>query len=125
LHIGQLHAYRCAYKFNSAQLLSAVRIYEIGSSYFKSVQECFSSIVAVCDERSLIVQMVAFSNRHDQLPRYLTAMRKAGLKEVGVRSHVHGPGERIWRQVPNRKWYAEQRTNVASASELVLFHRKR
>jgi hypothetical protein len=32
LHIGQFHTYRCAPKFNSAQLLSAVRIYEIGSS---------------------------------------------------------------------------------------------
>jgi hypothetical protein len=32
LHIGQFHTHRCACKFNSAQLLSAVRIYEIGSS---------------------------------------------------------------------------------------------
>jgi len=32
LHIGKLHDYRCACKFNFAQLLNAIRIYEIGSS---------------------------------------------------------------------------------------------
>ena len=95
------------------------------STYFRLVRETFSSIAAVCDKRSLIVQMVAFSDPQDQLPRYLAAMNAAGLQEVRVSTSLHRCGERIWRQVPNRKWYAEQKSEIGSASEVVLFHRKR
>jgi len=94
------------------------------SNYFRLAEETFSSVASLCDDNSLIVQMVAFSEPDVQLPRYLEAMNNAGLREVRITSCVHESGSRIWRQVPNRKWYAEQKAGIGSASEVVLFHRK-
>jgi molybdenum cofactor biosynthesis enzyme MoaA len=82
-------------------------------------------VASICDEKTIVVQMVAFSEPGTQLPRYLAAMNEAGLREVRISTAALGDSERIWRRVPNRKWYAEQRGNTASGSEVVLFHRKK
>lgn len=95
------------------------------TSYFNTAERTFSSVASVCSDESLVVQMVSFSDTETQLPRYLEAMEKAGLQEVKVDVAVESTDERIWRRVPNRKWYAEQRFGIASSSEVVLFHRKR
>jgi DNA methylase len=94
------------------------------TGYFRRAEETFSSIASICNGDSMVVQMIAFSNPTTQLPRYLDAMRKAGLDEVQIKSTASKAG-RIWRHVPNRKWYAEQKANIGSASEVVLFHRKK
>ena len=41
-----------------------------------------SSVAALADERTVIVQMIAFSERDWQLPRYLKTMEEAGLQEM-------------------------------------------
>lgn len=92
--------------------------------YFRTAQETFSSVASICDNESLVVQMVSFSETETQLPRYLEAMENAGLREVKVITANEPTDERIWRRVPNRKWYAQQRQDISSSSEVVLFHRK-
>jgi hypothetical protein len=72
--------------------------------------------------------MIAFSDPTRQLPRYLDMLQCAGFREVRVtqaagEGSTPKPQERLWRQVPNRKWYASQRGSISASKEVVLFHR--
>lgn len=93
--------------------------------YFKQLRESLHSIAAVCDQETTIVQVVAFSEPRWQLPRYLAAAESAGLSEFRLSSLKAERDERLWRTVPNRKWYADQRGATSGSHEVVLFHRKR
>ena len=75
--------------------------------YFDGAEKCFRSIARICDQRTLVVQMVAFADPVRQLPRYLKMLDSAGFREVYVTQiEANGPilktQERLWRQVPNR-----------------------
>jgi sugar-specific transcriptional regulator TrmB len=61
--------------------------------------------------------MLAFNKPEEQLLRYLGNMETAGFAEVRLGR------PRIWRSVPNRKWYANFKGETNSASEVVLIHR--
>lgn len=89
-------------------------------NYFTKLQTALKSIAAICDRDTTVVQVVAFSNPAWQLPRYLSAADDAGFEEFRVMAN-----ERLWRSVPNRKWYAEQRGRTSGSQEVVLFHRLR
>lgn len=89
--------------------------------YFAELGASLRSIAAVCDPDTTIVQVVAFANPDVQLPRYLSTASDAGLEE----HFLDHSGQRLWRSVPNRKWYATQRGSTASSQEVVLFHRLR
>ena len=93
-------------------------------TYFDSIRATMSSVAAVAGKRTTIVQMVAFSEPKWQLPRYLDTMEEAGLREVRLsllRSERDG---RLWRSVPSRRWYSDQRGDTPASQEVVLFHRK-
>jgi hypothetical protein len=65
---------------------------------------------ALCDEHTVIVQMLAFGgDPNRQLPRYLETMEEAGLTEVFLPSLRDDRDGRLWRAVPNRKWYSDQK----------------
>lgn len=92
-------------------------------SYFNGIQEVFYSLSKISDSETTLVQMVAFSEPDLQLPRYLRLLDKAGFEEVFLtHKETH---KRIWRKVPNRKWYASLQGNTASSREVVLIHKKR
>jgi hypothetical protein len=89
--------------------------------YFSQAEAAFRSVAGICDRRTVIVQMIAFSQPDWQLPAYLAAMERAGLRELSLDGS--GPtADRIWRSVPNRKWYACWRKETPSSKEVVLFH---
>lgn len=89
-------------------------------NYFRNVQECFGSVRKIVARNALVVQLVAFSDTESQLPRYLEAMDAAGFAET----IPAGEGEnRIWRSVPNRKWYCNVVNRQDASREVVLFHR--
>ena len=93
------------------------------NTYFEKLFGALKSVVAVCDDRTTVVQVVAFSEPEWQLPRYLAVADEAGL----VEQYLPGLGDdgRLWRGVPNRKWHAEQGGATAGSQEVVLFHRLR
>jgi hypothetical protein len=68
--------------------------------------------------------MLAFSELSWQLQEYLRVMKKAGLSEIKFRDLANDADGRVWRQVPNRKWYATQKGTLGASSEVVLFHRR-
>lgn len=94
------------------------------TSYFDNLEASFRSIAAMAGPETSIVQMVAFSEPDWQLPRYLEVMQACGLVENLDWGIVGGDG-RLWRDVPNRKWHATQRSKANGAKEVVLVHRKR
>lgn len=87
------------------------------TSYFQNIKNAFESIQKVCDSNTLIVQVLAFSDLKWQLRKYLQTMNKAGFTEIDISK------ERIWRTVPNRKWYAQQKGSTNSSKEVILFHK--
>jgi hypothetical protein len=93
-------------------------------TYFDNIRATVSSVAAVANARTIIVQMVAFAEPSWQLPRYLETMEEAGLREVKL-SKLRGERDgRLWRSVPSRRWYSDQRGKTPASQEVVLIHRK-
>jgi hypothetical protein len=93
-------------------------------TYFDNIRATMSSIAALADSRTIVVQMVAFSTPEWQVKRYLATMEEAGLKEIFL-PVLNGQGDgRLWRSVPGRRWYNDLRDQTSGSQEVVLFHRK-
>lgn len=84
--------------------------------YFTTSLRTLLAIRRAMATNGVIVQMVAFSDRRNYLPRYLENMEQAGFRELSAQSN------RIWRNVPNRRWHASLRGQTSSAREVVLVH---
>jgi len=93
------------------------------TTYYEKTLAAFTSLAQIADKQTLVVQMVAFSDPLRQLHRYLEVMEHAGLKEVRKSFPANSRDGRLWRCVPNRKWYANQERAKATSKEVVLFHR--
>lgn len=94
-------------------------------TYFENIRATMSSVAALVDTRTVIVQMVGFSEPRWQLPRYLETMEEVGLQEVFLPA-LRGEGDgRLWRSVPGRRWYSDQRGHTPGSQEVVLIHVKR
>jgi hypothetical protein len=93
-------------------------------TYFDNVRATMSSVAALANRRTIVVQMVAFSEPHWQLKRYLETMEEAGLTEVFLPALARERDGRLWRSVPGRRWYSEQRGETPASNEVVLIHRK-
>jgi hypothetical protein len=93
-------------------------------TYFQNIRATMSSVATLASMRTVIVQMVAFSEPEWQLPRYLETMRECGLAEVKLPLLRRQGDGRLWRSVPNRRWYSDQRGETPGSEEVVLFHRK-
>jgi hypothetical protein len=93
-------------------------------NYFQTAREAFVSIGRIAAPKTMVVQMVAFSDPVWQLPLYLETMEEAGFREVMYAAIANEKDGRVWRTVPNRKWYADQRGHISASKEVVLFHRK-
>jgi hypothetical protein len=95
------------------------------SSYFAKLRASLQSVAAVCASDTMIVQVVAFAEPSWQLPRYLSVADDVGLSEYFLPHMAGRPDARLWRTVPNRKWYADQRGETNGSQEVVLFHRRK
>jgi hypothetical protein len=93
-------------------------------TYFENIGATMSSVAALANRHTVVVQMVAFSKPSWQLPRYLETMEEAGLKEVFLPILKEQRDGRLWRHVPSRRWYSEQRGVTPGSEEVVLIHRK-
>jgi hypothetical protein len=91
--------------------------------YYENLRAAFSSLARIADENTLLVQLVAFSDPAWQLTTYLNVMEEAGFKEMAPQGAANSSDGRVWRRVPNRKWYALQKESQPTAKEVVLFHR--
>lgn len=95
---------------------------ESQDTYFSNIKDAFTSLANISGEETTIVQMVSFSKPAEQLPRYLQVMNDCGLQEFLIPwISEHFEDGRLWRAVPNRKWYTAKTTT--NNEEVVLFHR--
>ena len=78
-------------------------------TYFENIKATMSSVAVLANKRTVIMQMVAFSEPEWQLPRYLETMEQAGLKEMKLTALRRQGDGRLWRSVPGRRWYSNQR----------------
>jgi hypothetical protein len=92
-------------------------------TYFSQLRDGLTSLSRLSDQQTTIVQVVAFSQPDWQLQAYLDVANEVGLSELKLRALRESPDGRLWRSVPNRKWYADQKGRTAGAQEVVLFHR--
>jgi len=86
-------------------------------TYFRKSLLTLQSIRRVMRDGGHIVQLVAFNRPDEQLRRYLRNMRAAGFAEVKTGN------DRIWREVPHRKWHAALAGRTHSSNEVVLVHK--
>lgn len=93
------------------------------TQYYDHISKSFESLAKIADRNTFLVQMVGFSKPQEQLEKYLTTIEKAGFCEIKFSNLSNSPDGRIWRCVPNRKWYATPERSAASSKEVVLFHR--
>jgi hypothetical protein len=93
-------------------------------TYFENIKATMSSVAALADSKTVVVQMLAFSEGSWQLPRYLETMEEAGLTEMLLPALKGQRDGRLWRSVPSRRWYSEQRGETPGSQEVVLIHRK-
>ena len=93
-------------------------------TYFDNVRATMSSVAALANKRTVIVQMVAFSEPEWQLERYLDTMEEAGLTEMKLPALLRQEDGRLWRSVPSRRWYSDQRGETPASQEVVLIHHK-
>ncbi len=91
-------------------------------SYFENLKESFRSIARIAGPETTIVQMVGFSEAGWQLSQYLEVMDDCGLREE-LPWNINARDGRLWRDVPNRKWHAQQKSRSPGSREVVLVHR--
>lgn len=92
-------------------------------TYFVHLQSCFSAVAKLMTPDTLLIQLVGFSDRAAQLEFYLESLKLAGLDEICFPQFANSLDGRLWRQVPNRRWYANRPQATESSYEVVLFHR--
>ncbi len=85
--------------------------------YLDRLSACFEAVSDLMSPRTLLVQVVAFSDPEEHLPLYLDRTERAGLVECS--------SVRPERVVPNRKWYADAKGVLSSTREILLVHRKK
>jgi hypothetical protein len=93
------------------------------TTYWAGMLSAFKSIAKIVTPATTVVQVVAFAEPHWQLPEYMSMMERAGFKEIDAPDPVDSDDGRVWREVPNRKWYASQRGIIHASREVILFHR--
>jgi hypothetical protein len=90
--------------------------------YFEIALQAFSSVRKIVEDSTTVVQLIGFSDPASQLPKYLDIMERAGFKEVALEHNSVGNIKRLWRTVPNRKWYVDANGKFPT-KEVVLVHK--
>lgn len=93
-------------------------------NYFNCIHQSFTQVHKLLADDAIVVQLIAFSDVNDQLPKYLNAMDYAGFREVDIDVSNPSSDSRVWRQVPLRKWYASLQGKTSGSRELLLVHRR-
>ena len=94
--------------------------------YFANIEKAFRSIHSLVDEGAIVIQMIAFSQPEWQLDKYLEIMDRCGFEELNPWTKLASDqDDRLWRNVPNRKWHANIKGRTSSSKEVVLIHAAR
>lgn len=95
------------------------------SGYYNQALAAYKSIATISNKKTLLVQLVAFSDPSWQLHNFLKVLDNAGFSETNYANIANAPDGRLWRLVPNRKFYADQKGDIPASKEVLLIHRLR
>ena len=94
------------------------------ATYFRLLSETMAACREKMKEGAWSVHMVGFSSPRPQLTQYLRVMEANGFHEVRSKRLATWRDGRLWRTVPNRRWYAASRSaSNSTKSEVVLLFR--
>lgn len=94
------------------------------NQYFTRLDAAMGDLRNLCGDETVVVQMVGFHDAVDHLERYLDVMARHGFVEERIGALATQPDGRLWRQVPNRRWWVQDGTRGEhTAREVVLVHR--
>jgi hypothetical protein len=91
--------------------------------YYSVLRDAFQALAHLSSEKTWVAQLVSFSDVETQLPRYLESIAEAGFQEITFRNSSPSADHRIWRVIPNRKWYTASNDSQEPKFEAVLFHK--
>jgi hypothetical protein len=89
------------------------------NQYFARLERAFAAVRPFLRREALVMQLVGFNQAAEQLPRYLSAMERAGYRSCNGRK-----GPTLVREVPNRRWYARG-NDLDAGREYLLVHAPR
>jgi hypothetical protein len=92
-------------------------------TYFQSLRECYAALSTVAGKGTWLIQLVAFSAPNWQLPLFLEVLQECRFREVPYREALNSIDGRSWRNVPNRKFYADHKGQTPSSREVLLIHK--
>ena len=95
--------------------------------YFEKLYTAYADLSRISSSKTILIQIVGFSDIPRQMPRFLEVMCAAGFTEFHLPVDVLvAPDHRLWREVPGRRWWtqAHSRRDITArtAREVVLFH---
>jgi len=93
------------------------------TSYYTNTYKAFHSLSKLAGRKTMLVQVIAFSEPSWQLPLYLDILQEVGFEEHKISKLANAKDGRLWRHVPNRKWFADFQGETSSSKEVILFHR--
>lgn len=94
------------------------------TQYFTRLAAAIGDLRNLSGERTVVIQMVGFHDSVQHLERYLEVMEGHGFVEETIAALATQPDGRLWRQVPNRRWWVQDGTRgQQTAREVVLVHR--
>lgn len=92
--------------------------------YFELLHESMTGCHQVLRSGGYMIQMVGFNKPATQLSQYLDAVKSAGFKEVTSKNLASHVDNRLWREVPGRRWYASNAPSARNTKrEVVLVFR--
>jgi len=96
------------------------------NGYFDQLESAFNDLSKIANSKTVVVQLVGFHDRINELSLYLDGMERAGFEELVVPDLANGSlDERLWREVPNRRWWVQDGDGKANRGrEVLLVHRK-
>lgn len=81
-------------------------------NYFLLVERSFRGIKPLLKSSARVCLVLAFRDPDSQLPLFLDAVHAAGFRLADQ--------DLVWREVPNRKWYAKRQRDQNAAREVLL-----
>lgn len=81
-------------------------------NYFRSIQAFLESLRPLLAENGHVCMLLAFRDPKQHLPMFLKAARDASYKTPA--------DPLLWREVPNRRWYARRQIDQSAAREVLI-----
>jgi hypothetical protein len=89
-------------------------------AYFDRLCAIYKGLREILHRKTIVAQIVGFSNPKQQLPRFREIMSGAGYQEIAL---PNSTDPIIRRTVPNRRWYATIGQKQGSSVEYIFLHK--